>query len=207
MPENFGQPSTVSWDNSFSGGQAVLGAVSGAKEAVSDIITKMGGGGLTNWMSTIAGAVGKYTSPASDLTQLKAGMTLNPYLTQLFRNVDLRNFQFTFRLTPFSERDCDTILEIIKIFRRWSLPSGPAGGASSIYMNYPGEVEIQYQWQGGENVYLHRFKRSVITELTIDYTGAGMWTMLRNGFPTETVITMTLGEIEIVVREDVDNGF
>lgn len=56
-------------------------------------------------------------------------------------------------------------------------------------------------------MYLHRFKRSVITELTLDYTGTGMWTMLRNGFPTETVLTITLGEIEMVVREDVDNRF
>lgn len=68
-------------------------------------------------------------------------------------------------------------------------------------------MEIQYQWHGGENIYLHRFKRSVITELTVDYTGTGMWTMLRNGFPTETILTISLGEIEIVVREDVNNGF
>jgi hypothetical protein len=210
MPENFGQPSTVSWDNSFRGGQAVLGAASAGATAIGDAMSKVGGrfAGVSSWVSTIAGAVGKYTAPASDLAQLKAGMTLNPYLTQMFRGVDLRNFQFTFRLTPFSESDCDKIYNIIKIFRKWSLPSGPEGGASSIYLNYPGEVEVQYQWGAdGENPYLHRFKRSVITELTIDYTGTGMWTMLRNGFPTETILTVSFGEIEIVVREDVENGF
>lgn len=127
MPENFGQPSTVSWDHTFSGGQAVLGAAAGAAGGIGAIISKMGskGAALTNWLSSAAGAIRDYAAPSSDLAQLKAGMTLNPYLTQLFRGVDLRNFQFTFRLTPFTQGDCDKIYEIIKIFRRWSLPSGP----------------------------------------------------------------------------------
>jgi hypothetical protein len=31
-----------------------------------------------------------------------------------------------------------------------------------------------------------------------------MWTMMRNGFPTETVMNIRLSEIQIVVREDVE---
>lgn len=129
MPENFGQPSTASWDHSFSGGQAVLGALGAGATAAADLASRISGGrtkGVTDWIASSMGALGKYTAPASDLAQLKAGMTLNPYITQMFRGVDLRNFQFTFRLTPFSEGDCDTIYSIIKIFRKWALPSGPA---------------------------------------------------------------------------------
>jgi len=142
--------------------------------------------------------------PAGDLASLKTGMLLNPYLAQLFRGVDFRNFQYTFRFVPYSMADCETIKEILTIFRKWALPSGPAGGGGSPYLNYPGEVDIQYQFQDGENEYIHRFKRSVITSIDIDYTGAGMWTMMRNGFPTETVMNISLSEIEIVVREDVE---
>lgn len=212
MPEHFGQPSTVSWDHAFSGGAALLGAGAAGLSAITDLSNtargiRMGMAPLTGYANQFLGAAQKYGAPAKDLAQLKAGVTLNPYITQLFRGVDLRNFQFSFRLTPFTERDCDTILDILRIFRKWSLPSGPKGGASSIYLNYPGEVEIQYQWFKDENRYLHRFKRSVITSLDIDYTASGMWTMLRNGFPTETLLNVSLGEIEIVVREDVENGF
>lgn len=132
-------------------------------------------------------------------------MILNPYLSQIFRGVDFRNFQYTFRFVPFTLSDCDTIKEIITIFRKWALPSGPAGGGGSPYLNYPGEVDIQYQFQDGENIYIHRFKRSVITSLDFDYTGAGMWTMMRNGFPTETVMNIALSEIQIIVREDVQD--
>lgn len=149
-------------------------------------------------MQNIAGG------PAGDLASLKTGMLLNPYLAQLFRGVDFRNFQYAFRFVPYSLSDCETIKEIHTIFRKWALPSGPAGGGGSPYLNYPGEVDIQYQFQDGENEYIHRFKRSVITSIDIDYTGAGMWTMMRNGFPTETVMNISLSEIEIVVREDVE---
>lgn len=143
--------------------------------------------------------------PAADLAELKGGMLLNPYLSQIFRGVDFRNFQYTFRFVPYNLADCDLIKEIITIFRKWALPSGPAGGGQSFYLNYPGEVDIQYQFQDNENDYIHRFKRSVITGIDIDYTGAGMWTMMRNGFPTETVMNVKLSEIQIVVREDVES--
>jgi hypothetical protein len=142
--------------------------------------------------------------PSGDLAELKTGVLLNPYLSQLFRGVDFRNFQYTFRFVPFTLEDCDLIKNIITIFRKWSLPAGPAGGGGSPYLEYPGEVEIQYQFQDGENRYIHRFKRSVITGLDIDYTGSGMWTMMRNGFPTETVMNVRLSEIQVVVREDVE---
>jgi hypothetical protein len=218
MPEHFGQPNTVSWDSQFGGGQALLAAGAGAATLAADAMSwasrRFGSGAgaarIAGFSGAMTGAIQKYGRAASDIGrigELKAGVMLNPYLTQMFRGVDLRNFEYTFRLTPFSESDCDDILKIIKIFRKWALPSGPEGGGASIYLNYPGEVEVQYQWAGGENIFLHRFKRSVITELNIDYTGTGMWTMLRNGFPTETLLSVRLGEIEIVVREDVEDGY
>ena len=197
MPESFGQPNTISWDSSFRGGQAIIGGAA-------SVIGKLGSPGkfVANTMRELQSVTG---GPASDLASLKLGAMLNPYLSQVFRGVDLRNFQYTFRFVPYSLDDCDNIKEILTIFRKWALPSGPAGGGGSPYLNYPGEVSVQYQFMDGENFYIHRFKRSVITSIDIDYTGAGMWTMMRNGFPTETTMNISFSEIQIVVREDVEN--
>lgn len=207
MPEQFGQPNTVSWDSSFRGGQAVLSAIGGGVHSIADALAKVKGAKAA---AQAGAAVQQIASgPTSDLQQLGegvAGMMLNPYLTQIFRGVDFRNFQFTFRFVPFSEGDCDTIQNILKTFRKWALPEGPQGGAS-VYLHYPGEVEIEYIFNGGPNEFIHKFKRSVITSIDIDYTGAGMWTMMRNGFPTETVMRVSLSEIQIVVRKDVDAGY
>lgn len=219
MPEDFGQPNTVSWDT-FQGGQAVVSAASNALGGLQNVAQSVAKETASNAkFSAGASAVGSISGfgrnmldflsggPTNDLIQINQGVMPNPYLAQIFRGVDFRNFSFTFRLVPFSERDCDTIFDIIKTFRKWSLPSGPAGGAMSPYLNYPGEVSIEYSWMGATNQYIHRFKRCVITSLDVNYTGSGMWSMMRNGFPAETVLHMTMSEIQIVVRDDIDEGF
>ena len=37
MPEQFGQPNPVSWDSSFRGGQAIIGAMGGVASAVGSL--------------------------------------------------------------------------------------------------------------------------------------------------------------------------
>lgn len=161
---------------------------------------------MANAGSGLQQIAGGAASDLQGLGEQAAGMMLNPYLTQVFRAIDFRNFQYTFRFVPFAPSDCDTILEIINTFRKWALPEGEQGGAS-VFLGYPGEVEIEYIFEGGGNPYLHKFKRSVITSIDVNYTGAGMWTMMRNGFPTETVMNVTFSEIQIIVRKDVENGY
>lgn len=201
MPENFGQPSTVSWDQ-FS-----------KLESTGNLVTNIGKvipGGDSAMVRKFQSFLNKYGNVASDIigrVKKGSGTMFNPYIAQDFKGVDFRKFQFSFTFVPFSMNDCERIKEILNIFRKWSLPSGPFGGANSAFLNYPGEVEIQYQFGDGENPWIHRFKRSVITTLDINYTGAGQWTMMRNGFPTETTMTIALGEIQIVVREDIEEGY
>lgn len=204
MPEQFGQPNTVTWDSSFRGGQALVGAVGGITSWIADKFRMQAMKTMGQQISGLA----QNGLPSQDLAELSMGVMVNPYLAQIFRAIDFRNFQYTFRFVPFTLEDCDNIKEILTVFRKWALPSGPAGGAGSPYLNYPGEVDVQYQFMDGENKFIHRFKRSVITGIDIDYTGAGMWTMMRNGFPTETVMNVKLSEIQLVVREDVEeNGY
>lgn len=202
MPESFGQPNTVSWDSSFKAGQAVAGTLSAAKNLLTGGRNLLGPG-----FSAFLRQAQSVGAAAKDLGSIASGMHLNPYYAQLFRSVDFRNFRYTFRFTPFSPGDCDTILEIINTFRRWSLPKSPTGSSLFSLFEYPGECEIDYIFDSAPNRWLHFFKRSVITSLDINYTGAGIWTMMRNGFPTETVMNVTFSEIEIVLRDDVDAGF
>lgn len=121
-----GQPSVVTWDSNFSGSEAVASTASNALGFIAD---KAGGraigtisGHARNVLDMLAGG-----GHASDLVQLNQGVMANPYLAQIFRGVNFRNFSFSFRLVPLSEDDCDIILDIIKTFRKHALPSGPEG--------------------------------------------------------------------------------
>ena len=227
MPEEFGQPSTLSWDT-FSATEAMLsvagdvgGVLAGGAKSFGKFVSGGKGAGLgrrltgglisgaTSALTTAAGVMRQYATAGSPLNNLGGAITgaiPNPYMTQIFRGVNFRNFTYTFRLVPFHPDDCTTIKTIVNTFRKWSLPTGPEG-AGSPFLNYPGECEIEYRWAGGVNPWIHKFKRSVITSLDVNYTGAGMWSMMRNGFPAETVLKITLSEIALVIRNDVEDDY
>lgn len=227
MPEAASQPSTVSWDNEKFGfaGNAIsklgqnlpqgIGAQgmdwnrlgSDMVQSITDAMAVGGARALANLGSAAAGILGGNVS-AEGLMGEVLGKVPNPYLTAVFRGVDFRNFAFTFKFYPFQESDCDTIHNIIQAFRTNSLPSyaGDEGGIKSM-LKYPSECNISYLWMGKENKWLHKFKRAVCTGIDVDYTSQGMFSTMRNGFPSEITMTTKWSEIEIVTREDISKGF
>ena len=153
LPENFTQPTTISWDQNFSGGKAVLNV---ASEGVSKAIDMLGK------ISKLGKKIGEYKNALQkrgiaakdlggmDLYGLATGTVINPYIAQLFKGVSLRTFTFRFKFIPFNEQDCKKIHDIIQIFRKWSLPSGGNAGAENIYFTYPGEVVVDYLFRRRE---------------------------------------------------------
>lgn len=211
MPQSVSQPSTVSWDTEkfgFIGNQISKGIRNGvtgdaASEAAGQAweLTKQRAG--YNLGSKAAQLMGGNVS-AEALMGDASGKVPNPYLTMVFRGVDFRTFTFSFKFAPFSEDDCYVIQEIIKTFRRNALPPGKAGEP---FLGYPRECEITYQWKGEENQFLHKFKRAVCTGVDVDYTGQGMFAVMRNGMPANIVLNTKWSEIELVLRDDVTEGY
>lgn len=213
MPERASQPSTVSWENEKFGfvgkhmAQSVSGVAGGninldaaldaAYEGAQVAAQRMGG----NVGAKIANMLGGQVS-AEGLAGEVTGQIPNPYLTMVFRGVDFRNFGYTFRFFPFKESDCKVIDDIVKTFRGFALPPGEGSSGAGV-LGYPKEVQISYKWMGEDNMWLHRFKRAVITGVDVDYTPNSMFSVMRNGFPTCIEMNLKLTEIEIVLRDDV----
>lgn len=200
LPESMHNPNTVTWGNSELGflGSAVTGSgfggiMEGAKLATTNFITGI---------ATSAMRTGGSSISSSDLLGARMGTVKNPYLTAMFKGVDFRTFDMSFKFSPSSEKDCDIIDNIIKTFRGSGLPQGKAAD-NTAFLGYPREFEIRYIWRGGENKYLHKFKRCVLTGIDVNYTGTGQWTVMRNGFPASINLNMRFSEIEIVLRDDV----
>ncbi len=215
MPEETRMPSSVRW------GSAEMGAIGAGINA-----SRQGAGmGSAAWQTLTAGAthaglaainnmVGKASdkllgmnydaAAAGRAASAATGITLNPYLTAIFNGVDFRSFNFTFKFAPHSLSDCDDIDKIVSAFRKASLPDGHSG---DITMKYPDEFEIKYMFDGAENKWLRKFKRSVLTEIDVVYGAGDQWSQHRNGFPTMITLTMKFTEIEIVMRKDVEEGF
>ena len=229
MPESVAQPSTVDWGESNLGfiGNAIVQAAGGVSQGlkgavgVGDLLGSAVSGagdgmqlagayGLANLGSAAAGLMGGNVT-AEGLMGAVAGIVPNPYVTALFRAVGLREFAFVFKFYPFREEDCQDIYDIVSVFRENALPSyskdALGAGTNKALLGFPSECSIRYLWQGKDNEWIQKFKRAVCTSIDIDYTGQGMFSTMRNGFPSEIVMSTKWKELEIVTREDIKEGY
>ena len=222
MPEQFANPQSVNWDSSkfgYMGSQLVKGyqSISGRDEGVSaagafmDYMSanssNMADTAMTNMginISSFVGTVMGSSATAGDLAADATGTIPNPYMVKVFRGMDFRTFAYAFKLAPYNAGDCDTINEIIKTFRKFSLPEKAQNDA---FLKYPHEFEIEYQWQGAANPYIHKFKRCVLTSVNVDFTGAGMFSVHHNGFPAHIQLNLQFSEIVKIFHDDVEDGY
>jgi hypothetical protein len=140
----------------------------------------------------------------SGIAQYTMKKILNPYMTLMYRGQNFRVFSFDFRYTPKSERESETIHNIIKTFRKAQHPT--TEGAS--FLSYPSSVGITfYNSLTGTNKWLHKFKPCVINSISINSSGAGFYAPMRNGFPAETIMNIQFTENEILNRQDIEDGY
>ena len=208
MPEAVNQPATTAWDSEAFGflGAQLTGQRGGdVMSGLKDTASRAWGQAKANIASSIIGKMGGQLS-AEAYMGAGAGVIPNPYVTMVFKGVDFRRFQMVFTFAPFTESDCTMIDNIVKTFRANSLPPGSGENKGPAFLGYPQEVEVRYLWKGQDNKWLHKFKRSVITGVEVDNAAAGMFSTMRNGFPTNTKVTLSLSEAEIVLRADVLTG-
>lgn len=216
LPSSMRNPSTTSWgvdSLGMLGNVLVSSADNALGQGASDASWSSGGMGMLSRIgygmaaSTAAAIVRQAGGSTSSESLMGAvtGQVANPYLTAIFKGVDFRTFEMSFKFVPVDEKDCEVIDKIIRTFRGGALPPGESARQTS-FLGYPNEFEIRYIWRGKENRYLHKFKRCVLTAVDVDYTGMGLWAAMRNGFPAESNMTLRFSEIEIVLRDDVKKG-
>lgn len=222
MPEQFANPQSVNWDSSKFGymGRMLAGGFrdayqqDGIRDSMSAFADYMSANNDNTWdtvkghmginVTTFAGSVVGSAATAGDLAADATGTIPNPYMVKVFRGMDFRTFAYAFKLAPYNAGDCDTINEIIKTFRKFSLPEKAQNDA---FLKYPHEFEIEYQWQGAANPYIHKFKRCVLTSVNVDFTGAGMFSVHHNGFPAHIQLNLQFSEIVKLFHDDVEDGY
>jgi hypothetical protein len=141
---------------------------------------------------------------------VRAGLatTVNPNTINLFRNVQLREFQFTFKLIANSEREAEEIDNIIKFFRTTMYPDtinfDPEGLNIPIGYDFPDKFQIEMRYNG-QQVGV-RILNSVLRGFQTNYNPQSMaWH--KDGKPTEVDITLNFGEERTLNRNDIFEGY
>lgn len=131
------------------------------------------------------------TNPASAL----AGVVRNPHTALLFDNVNLRTFNFSWRLSPRSIDQSRKLDKIITTLKQAMHPNLALGGFAFDYPNLF-TLQLNNDKQGIVNV-----DYSFMEGLSINPVPNGH-TYYRDGYPSMVDITFTLHEVKIKTAED-----
>jgi len=129
-----------------------------------------------------------------------AGKAINPHSGMVFNSVKPRVFSYTFECVGRSSSDMDKAADIFKKLRPAILPN-PTDG--KVYWDYPDKFKLYFQ--GDDLEVLPVTKECHITDLDFNFTGTtGSFSVTTGNKPIIAVLSITLAEIELVNREDVE---
>lgn len=159
-----------------------------------------------------------------------AGGAINPKVEVLYRDTNLRRFQFSFIMAPASSSESRVLKEIVKTLRKFSSPTlvggrsdpeegyvGSAGSQASylstggLFLS-PSEFRIRFYykdkngvWQ--DNLNIPRIGRGVMEHIDINYTPQGEWSTFHDGAPTSAMLTLVFREMRVIDSQNVEDGY
>lgn len=173
------------------GGRAGTG---GAKEKTgADLVAKLtskfkSGGGVSGGLATAF--------------ELKSGLVVNPYTATTFEGVNVRSFEFAFKLVPTSKDESLTAHRIENAFRKYMYPKERGSGS----LEYPPTFRIEFMAGGKPNKYMPRIIDTYLTTMGANYNATGNAFHENDGVlgaaPTEIDLTMTFQEVRAITRDD-----
>lgn len=156
---------------------------------------------------TMAAAVQAITPFNFESLHKTAASTIsNPYVEVLFNGVSNRTFSFTFKMIAKNEREQESIKAIVDEFKFHRAPEYKYGGQNN-YMLFPSEFDIQFLNQQGENPWLFKISTCALTNMSVDYSPEGSYSSHEGGAPFSCSITLDFTELQILTKEDHEEGY
>lgn len=131
------------------------------------------------------------------LNQSRQGIVRNPHTTTIFEGVNIRSHNFTFKLSPKSKNEGESLLGIVELIKARMLPEVEFGGFA---LNYPYLVKLDFV--GARNV--TRVERSFISGFQPNFSASGFAAFFNDGTPIDVTLTLGLQELDILTREDIE---
>jgi hypothetical protein len=145
------------------------------------------------------------TSDAAKLLMRTAGYAVNPQQQLLFQGISFRTYQMAFTFTPYSKAESDSVVEIIKMFKKHAMPK-MVTDAAGMFFTTPSMFDVKFLYNGKENTKINKIARSVIESIDVNYAPNG-WSAHTDGAPIQTTLTINFKEMVLVDRALVDKGY
>lgn len=163
-------------------------------------IRNQGGGALKQLgMNAVAGMAG---TTANGLLAMQRGKIYNPNVELLYDGPGLREFAFAFNFIPKSSQESQRVNDIIKEFKKWSSPA-----ANGSMLEVPHIWNIQYMTNGKKNMNMNQFKKCALMNISVQANPTSdLHQSFPDGMPVVTSMTLAFQEVDIILREDHDEG-
>lgn len=134
----------------------------------------------------------------------------NPHMEFIFQAVNQRSFSYTFNFAPRTREESKVVRQIIQTFKEHAHPELSVTGKQLIF---PSEFDISYYSNMKENLQLNRVLTCALTEMSVNYTAAGIKSFFQaedpeyGPAPTNVSLSLTFQEIGLLDRDTVKEGF
>jgi hypothetical protein len=161
----------------------------------------IGKGRLSKLGSSIAAlaalAPGISDTTAGRIAQQNTGMVRNPHVTTIFEGVNLRSHTFTFKMSPKSKAEADTLKNIMQYIKVNMHPETYLGGLALLY---PSLVTIEFVGTTNTTPVYYSF----ISRFQPIYSASGLVAFYSDGSPIDIEMTIELQELDILTRETIE---
>ena len=182
-----------------------------------DLEAGLGGGDRQSALNTAADVLTKKLASEAvnifganvTVNQLLArgsGEILNPNMELLFSDVTIRNFRFSFKLTPRNEREAEQVKLIIRAFKRNMAPQAQGGvsGSGNFFLRAPNVFKLRYRSGAKDHPFLNKFKQCFLTDMQTTYTADGVYSTYEDGTPVSMQLDLSFKEIQPIYDLDYD---
>ena len=195
----------------LSGIGAMVGALHKSGITISDF-TNPGAGQFqatagATLQSRLLAMAGIQVSPEAILAR-GLGVIPNSNMELLFNAPALREFAFSWKMTPRDEYEAKKVRHIIRFFKqgmaaRKMKGTGSSAGKNSLFLGTPNVFHVQYKTNRDEDIEgVNRIKTCAVTGCSLNYTPDGVWSAYEEGQPVSTVMSLRLQELEPVYDTD-----
>jgi hypothetical protein len=170
-------------------------------QAISDELSLLVGSGAASKLLKMQG----FGVETESILARGAGIVPNSNLELLFNSPVLRQFSFTYRLSPRSESEAKTIRRIIRFFKQGMAAKKTTGkaGQASFFLGTPNIFRLEYRTGRNSPIDgVNKFKTCALTGFQCDYTPDGFWSAYDKGQPLSTTMTMMFFELEPIYDTD-----
>ena len=156
-----------------------------------------GGGGKLAFVKKVLGDGKKFYSAVANAAGVRKAV-IDPGYFQNYNGSTPRSFTMAYTLVPQSQKEAQTIKDIILWFKQYSsptfVPNSPLMGAPFIFnISFAGNQYISDMF---------KMDKCVLTGISVDYASDGAFMLYKDGFPKQIGLALNFAEVELKYAQD-----